>query len=122
MTKFTKFLSKTWFRIKTFFKGLATTLTAAIGLANVPVAFRMIKEINTTTGWSVIWSFLLLLLYFVVFILITYFIGTLVNDSNELYEYKCKCKEHNNDSGTIYVDPAVVHRSDSNKKKTSGKK
>ena len=120
MTKFSKFLKRAWFVICTFTKGFMTTLIAAIGLANVPVAFRVIKEINTITGWSVIWRFFLLLFYFATFIVVTYFIGTLVNDSNELYEYKCKCKEHNNsDSGTIYLDPAVVNRSDKVKSKKS---
>ena len=119
MTKFSKILKRTWFMICTFTKGFMTTLIAAVGLANVPVAFRVIKEINTITGWSVIWRFFLLLFYFVTFIVITYLIGTLVNDSNELYEYKCQCKAHNKDSDTTNT---ADRRSDSDKKKTSNKK
>ena len=126
MTKFSKFLKRAWFIIKTFFKGFVTTLIAAIGLANIPVAFRVIKEINIITGWSVIWRFFWLLFYFVTFIVVTYFIGTLVNDSNELYEYKCKCEMHTKDSSKNYE--AVDHGSDntkistSNNNKTSTKK
>ena len=119
MSKFRNFLNKAWFIIKTFFKGLATTCFAAIALENIPVIIRLVKAINTSTGWSVLGYFGLILLCSIVFVAVSFSIGTLVNDSNELYEYKCKCKEHNNDGGTIYMDPAAVNRSDKVKSKKS---
>ena len=124
MSKFRNFLNKAWFIIKTFFKGFATTCFAAIALENIPVIIRLVKAINTSTGWSVLGYFGLIILCSIVFIVVTFSVGTMVNDSNELYEYKCQCKEHNNDSGTIYMDPAAVRRSDNikNKDTTSKKK
>ena len=123
MTKFQKFLHRAWFVITTFFKGLFTTCIATIAIINVPWMIQLVKQINTTTGWNVLLYFLFVLLALAVFVLVVYTIGNLVNDSNELYKYKCKCKEHNNDSGTIYMDPTTIRKSDKVKsKKTSDKK
>ena len=122
MTKFQKFLHRAWFVITTFFKGLFTTCIATIAIINIPWMIQLIKQINTTTGWSVLLYFLFILLALAVFVLVVYTMGSLVNDSNELHEYKCQCKEHNNDSGTIYMDPTTVRKSDNDKKKISSKK
>ena len=122
MTKFQKFLHRAWFVITTFFKGLFTTCIATIAIINVPWMIQLVKQINTTTGWNVLLYFAAAILSLVCFVLVVYTIGKLVNDSNELHEYKCKCKEHNNDSGTIYMDPTTIRKSDNDKKKISSKK
>jgi hypothetical protein len=124
MTRFGKFLTKAWFIIKTFFTGLFTTCIATIAIINVPWMIKLIKEINNTTGWNVLLYFAAAVLSLVCFIAVVYFIGCLVNDSNELQEYKCQREAHNKDGGTIYMDPATIHRSDNtkNKEKISGKK
>jgi hypothetical protein len=122
MTRFGKFLTKAWFIIKTFFKGLVTTCIATIAIINVPWIKRLADIINETTGWYVLLYFGAIVLALAVFILVVYTIGCLVNDSNELHKYKCQCEAHNKDSGTIYMDPATIRRSDNDKKKTSGKK
>ena len=118
----TKFLHRAWFVITTFFKGLFTTCIATIAIINVPWMIQLVKQINTTTGWNVLLYFAAAVLSLACFIAVVYFIGCLVNDSNELYKYKCNCKEHNNDSGTIYIDPTTVRKSDNDKKKISSKK